>query len=67
MTYIPTDAERKQCCLNCIYFKVCKLVAEWNVEYGEDGFYPNCTKCGDFTGNWLRKAVAVPMTARKGE
>jgi len=48
MTYIPTDAEVKQCCLNCIYFKSCKLVARWNVEYGEDGFYPNCTKCGEF-------------------
>ena len=48
----PTDAEVKPCCLNCIYFSVCKQVAKWKAERDEDGFYPNCTKCGEFMGNW---------------
>jgi hypothetical protein len=52
--YIPTDAERKQCCLNCRKFSGCALVARWKAERDEDGFYPNALKCGDFKGNWVR-------------
>lgn len=51
---ILSDAEIKHCCLNCIYFKVCKRVAQWKADYGEDGFYPNCMKCGEFAGKWMR-------------
>ena len=54
MMYIPTDAERKQCCLNCRKFSGCALVARWKAERDEDGFYPNALKCGDFKGNWVR-------------